>query len=341
MINLLLLCVSLVIASIVGEIALRLFWPPLIMPRWVENAPYGIRKNVGNVRGTIITPEYRHKVSSNSEGFRGTREYSVAKPSGVFRAVVLGDSVVNGYGVEDEQTFCALLEKKLSSTRPAEVLNMGIAGFCNAEELIQLQHVGLRYEPDLVILGYFVNDHFENLISDLFLLKDGKLTRNPHPPDAAIRLRDRLSRVPGYTFLCQHSYLVSFLRSRASGLFRNKAGTKHGAGDYLGFEVTEQQIALTAALVDEIIKTCSDRGIRLVILNIPMERNGAWFSNLPLDHLKLRDKARIVDVAEEIFKGHDIKEIAREGNYHPKPPGHELIAEWLANYVQKEVWTSK
>lgn len=340
-INLLLLCVSLLIAFTVGEIALRLFWSPTIMPRWVENAPYGIRKNIGNIRGTMVYPEYRHKLSSNSEGFRGRREYAVRKPQGVFRAVALGDSVVNGYGVEDEQTFSALLEKKLSARHPAEVLNMGVAGFCSAEELIQLQEVGLRYEPDLVILGYFINDHFENLTSELFLFKDGKLLRNPEPPDPAIRLRDRLSRLPGYNFLCQHSYLVNFLRTRASQFFRNKVAAKHQSPDYLGENLSAEQIRFTAALLDEIIKTCSDRGIGLVILNIPMKRNGVWFSNLPLEHLKLKEKVRIVDVAEEIFRGRDINEIAHQTSYHPKPLGHELIAEWLSDYVQREFWAGK
>lgn len=339
LINLAVLGGSLLIGLIVGEIAVRLFWPPLIMPRWVENAPYGIRKNLGNIRGHIVFPEYRHKVTSNSEGFRGTREYALKKPGGVFRVVAMGDSVVNGYGVEDEETFCALLEKRLGSKRPTEVLNMGVPGFSTAEELIQLQHVGLRYEPDLVVVGYFINDHFENLISGLFLVKDGKLVRNPAPADPAIRLRDRLSRIPGYNFLCQHSYLVNFLRSKASGFFRNKVAAKHDSPDYLGDKLSNEQIALTAALLDEIIRICDERGIRIVILNIPMKREDKWFRNLPLEQLKLKDKARIVDVAEEIYKGREIKDIAHELSYHPKPVGHELIAEWLAKYVQEEHWS--
>ena len=340
-VNLLVLCISLIIALLVAELAVRLFWPPLIMPRWVENAPYGIRKNIGNVRGRIVTPEYRHKVSSNSQGFRGTLEYAIPKAAGVFRVIALGDSVVNGYGVEDEQTFCALLAKKLAAKRPSEVLNLGVPGFSTAEELIQLQNVGLAHQPDLMVLGYFINDHFENLTSELFSLQDGKLTRNPKPPDPAIRLRDRLSRIPGYNFLCQHSYLVNFLRNRLSGFFRGKLAAKHDAPDYFGEKLTKEQLELSAALVDETIKTCSERGIHLVILNIPMQRNGVWFRNLPVDHLKLKDKARIVDVAEEIFKGHAIKEIAHDVSYHPKPLGHELIAEWLANYVQREVWSAQ
>jgi len=254
--RLLLLCLSLGFVAILCEVSVRLFCPPFIMPRWVENAPYGIRKQIGNIRGFIVTPQYRHQLSTNSKGFRGTREYAIPKPANVFRVVALGDSVVNGYGVEDEQTFSAVLEKKLSTKRPAEVVNMGVPGFGNAEELIQLEHVGFEYQPDLVILGYFVNDHFENITSDLYRLQDGKLVPNPHVKEPSIYLRDRLSRIPGYTFLCQHSYLVNFLRLKASGFFRGTLSRKHALGfnSYTGESVTEEQLTLTSALNDEIIR---------------------------------------------------------------------------------------
>ena len=326
--------------AILCEVSVRLFCPPFIMPRWVENAPYGIRKQIGNIRGFIVTPQYRHQLSTNSKGFRGTREYAIPKPANVFRVVALGDSVVNGYGVEDEQTFSAVLEKKLSTKRPAEVVNMGVPGFGNAEELIQLEHVGFEYQPDLVILGYFVNDHFENITSDLYRLQDGKLVPNPHVKEPSIYLRDRLSRIPGYTFLCQHSYLVNFLRLKASGFFRGTLSRKHALGfnSYTGESVTEEQLTLTSALNDEIIRVCTERGVPVVILNIPMEVHGAWMQNLPADRLKLKERARIVDVAKEIWQAENIWNIAKPESYHPKARGHELIADWLAEYITREVW---
>src|SRR6185436_18130054 len=108
------LAISLFLVLLLCEVAVRLFVEPFIMPRWVESTPYGIRKQLGNIRGFIVTPQYRHRLSTNSKGFRGVHEYAVPKPTNVFRVMVLGDSVVNGYGVEDDETFCAVLEKKLS-----------------------------------------------------------------------------------------------------------------------------------------------------------------------------------------------------------------------------------
>ncbi len=332
---------GLVVAALICEVAVRLFCPPYIMPRWVENAPYGIRKQIGNIRGFIVTPQYRHRFTTNSKGFRGTNEYAIPKPPNVFRVLSLGDSVVCGYGVEDDQTFSAVLEKKLSTRRPTEVLNLAVPGFGNAEELIQLENVGFEYQPDLVILGYFVNDHFDNLTSDLYRLQDGKLARNTNVIEPAFYLRDHLSRIPGYTFLCQHSYFVNFLRQKVSGFYRSKVGQKHALGieAFTSDKPSEQQIVLTSALIDEIIRVSTDRGIRVVVLSIPMEENGAWMQNMPTDRLTLKDRARIVDVASEIWQGENIWNIAhKNGSYHPKARGHELIADWLADYIQNQVW---
>jgi lysophospholipase L1-like esterase len=339
--KLLLLGATCLFMLLVGEVLVRIFSPPLIMPRWVENGPHGIRKQLPNIRGRIVTTKYRHNLSTNSKGFRGTNEYAVAKPTNVFRVVALGDSVVNGYGSEDHQNFSALLEQQLSAVKPAEVINMGIPGFSSAEELIQLQKVALDYQPDLVVLGYFVNDHFENLTCGLYSMQDGKLVRNAQGDDPAIYVRDRLSRVPGYNFLCQHSYLVNALRNKASGVFRGKLAGKHkiDGGAFTTDKPSEEMIVLTCALVDEIIKTCHDRGIKIIILNIPTEIDGAWMQNLPVDRLQLKNEAVIVDVAEQIWNKRPIQEVAfGEHNLHPRPLAHQLIADWLMDYIQKKIW---
>ena len=336
----LLLGVSLGIVALICEITVRLVCAPYIMPRFVENAPYGIRRPLPNVRGFLVTPQYRHRMSTNSKGFRGTREYALPKPPGVFRMVVLGDSVVNGYGVEDDETFCAVLERKLSKLRQTEVLNLGVPGFGNAEELIQLENVGLEQQPDMVVLGYFVNDHFENLTCGLYSLQEGKLVRNPNVSEPAVRLRDRISGLPGYNFLCQHSYLVNYARQKASDFFRGQLAEKHtlGLAAYTSNKPSEAQIQLSSALVDEIIRVCQERHIPILILNIPMEIQGAWMQNMVPDSLQRKEAARIIDVAKEIWNTEDIHKIATPGSYHPKPRGHELIADWLSDYVQKEVW---
>jgi hypothetical protein len=100
-------------------------------------------------------------VRTNALGFRDTREYSLAKPPGTFRIVVLGDSVTFGHGAIFEGSYPYLLEQRLREWRPDvkwEVWNLGVPGYNTAQELAYLNEVGQRYAPDLVIVGFFVND---------------------------------------------------------------------------------------------------------------------------------------------------------------------------------------
>lgn len=98
---------------------------------------------------------------TNSFGFRDTREYALPKVPGTFRILVLGDSVTFGHGALYETTYPYLLEQRLRSWRQEvkwEVWNLGIPGYNTAQELAYLNEVGERYAPDLVIVGFFLND---------------------------------------------------------------------------------------------------------------------------------------------------------------------------------------
>lgn len=98
---------------------------------------------------------------TNSLGFRDTREYALPKVTGTFRILVLGDSVTFGHGALYETSYPYLLEQRLRSWRPEvkwEVWNLGVPGYNTAQELAYLKQVGERYAPDLVVVGFFLND---------------------------------------------------------------------------------------------------------------------------------------------------------------------------------------
>ena len=59
-----------------------------------------------------------------------------------------------------EETFAARLQEALSRRRPeVEVILTAIGGWDTAQELAFLEEEGLRYEPDVVVLGFFHNDY--------------------------------------------------------------------------------------------------------------------------------------------------------------------------------------
>jgi hypothetical protein len=104
-------------------------------------------------------------VKVNSLGFRDPREYSLAKPPGAFRILVLGDSVTFGHGAPFDTTYPYLLGQRLRKWRPDvawEVWNLGVPGYNTRQELVYLQEVGQRFQPDLVVVGFYPNDFYGN-----------------------------------------------------------------------------------------------------------------------------------------------------------------------------------
>ena len=100
------------------------------------------------------------RVTTSREGFRDT-DYKTGKPADTVRIVGLGDSIMFGWGVAQDETCFSLLETGLNQRHPErhwEVLNTAVPGYNTVMEVAMLRHKGLRYQPDFVILGFSGND---------------------------------------------------------------------------------------------------------------------------------------------------------------------------------------
>jgi hypothetical protein len=126
-------------------------------------------------------------VTINSDGWRDI-ERAKAKPPGVVRIALLGDSFMEAIQVAREDTFAARLEGELGSCRPfgkrpVEVLNFGVSSYGTAQELLTLRHRAREYAPDVVMLAFLPSNDVRNNSSTLeewkarpfFELKGGEL----------------------------------------------------------------------------------------------------------------------------------------------------------------------
>jgi lysophospholipase L1-like esterase len=100
------------------------------------------------------------KVKINGKGLRGM-ELNYAKPAKVTRILYLGDSVTFGYGIKNyKDTFPyqveAILEKDIG--RDIETINAGIGGYSPWQEYLYLSREGTKYNPDLVVVAFVLND---------------------------------------------------------------------------------------------------------------------------------------------------------------------------------------
>lgn len=97
---------------------------------------------------------------TNSYGFR-EREFAVPKPDGVCRVMALGDSFTWGKGVWLEDRYTTLTEVYLNQhypNRKFEVLSFGFPGAHTTKEKDSLAQYKDIVQPDLVTLGFVLND---------------------------------------------------------------------------------------------------------------------------------------------------------------------------------------
>ncbi|UCD51454.1 MAG: SGNH/GDSL hydrolase family protein, partial [Phycisphaerales bacterium] len=97
-----------------------------------------------------------HPAVPNRHGFR-EKEFAEPKPDGLYRIMVLGDSLTWGVGIATEERYTDLLQAQLASEN-VEVLNFAFPG----GPTVYIRDLLAEYidivEPDRIVLGFCLND---------------------------------------------------------------------------------------------------------------------------------------------------------------------------------------
>ena len=101
---------------------------------------------------------YTWSVSSNSKGCRGKEEHQYSKQN-TTRILFIGDSYTFGECVSDTETIPYQTQSLMPGT---EIINLAVHGYGNDQQYLKLISEGLKYSPDIVILGYNYIDVVRN-----------------------------------------------------------------------------------------------------------------------------------------------------------------------------------
>lgn len=191
-----LVLIACLIGLLLGEVALRL-----------AGVSYPVFDVYDEVLGVKLLPGkegwYRKEgeayLEINRFGYRDV-EHDLTPPPDTFRIAVLGNSFTEARQMPIEDTYWDRLGRALG-TCPAlagldvEVLNFGIGGYSTTQALLAYDLDARRFQPDLVLLGFFAgNDIRENSRAltgpneswlsphPFHQLVDGKLTLSPPEP---------------------------------------------------------------------------------------------------------------------------------------------------------------
>lgn len=162
----------------------------------------------------------------NTKGLR-EREYPYEKENGVFRILILGDSLTASFEVLLEQTWHEILETGLNDggLRPArvEIIAAGIQGWSTDQQYLYYLHEGYRFRPDLVLLQFYPNDIYGNG------LEVQQLTKVPHETDKPFFTLGDVGLVLTDPFRTERESQVAApnggLLGRAKGFLRNHLRT--------------------------------------------------------------------------------------------------------------------
>lgn len=302
----------------------------------------------------VHKPNFRGRWDSswyetNSRGWRGP-QVPEAKPAGEFRILALGDSCTFGKGVLEHETWPRVLESELSKDLPpgrsVRVINLGVNGYATRDYVHVFETVGSALEPDLILIGYNINDFPNPVRSADNVVFHGTGTketlRSRMRRWLGPQLRDELNRLAVYRFARATYYDSS--RERDYAMMEAIASEKSSAqieGLDLGFEQE-------AAMLGRLIQRAAEREARVALFLFPYESMVYLqdFNRGPEERvaaLCAQLKVPYVDVASAFrSEAHGTqpprKLFVRGDRYHPNPAGYALTGATLAAALRKLGW---
>src|SRR5581483_11560357 len=255
----------------------------------------------------------------NSMGMRN-QEISTNKPPGTFRIIALGDSTTVGWGVHFEKTYPKLLEKSLNANPPSprwknyEVINTGIGNYNAAQEVASLKDRWLALNPDIVTIGWFIND--------------AEPTPKPREP-----------------WLMVHSYGYVWLTTQFGAMLRNVGANKNYKDYYNGlYNENQPGFPKMKAAYAELAQICREKNIPVKILLIPELHtlSGNYeFTNIN-DIMRNIGKTNGMEVLDLIdafpATGDPHQYWASPDDDHPNDAANELMAKKIDETLRKENW---
>ena len=257
----------------------------------------------------------------NSEGFRDVG-HSVRKPPQTYRILGLGDSYLWGEGVKREDICLTKLGSLLgdaSSGMAIETINMGMSQFNTLDERGVLKYAGLKYDPDLVIVHFVLND----------------VVVNWHKGPKVEFFKDYRAIYESPDTLSRYSQLWSWARQR---FLREIRGRHYIQQCISSFSSESDDWRLCRDALKDIQNICADRQIGLLVVIFPFfhELDG----NYPFQPIHDVVHTYCVDQGIDVL---DLRDDFRQFNgpelwvhptdQHPNEIAHDITARAVAKYL--------
>jgi hypothetical protein len=278
---------------------------------WLDIQGAGLVRFTGDFRQTELIPsavaaDSFSTITTNRWGMRD-RDYDEFPAADTYRMSVLGASSTMGWGVEDSQTFEAIVETRLnedlgdSGYARYEILNHGVAGYYPLQQAAVVEKA-LRFRPRAVL---YVATGRELSRSTVYLAEVvRKGIEIPYPELRAIA---------------------------------EKAGLVQGTDENeLVKRLTPYREELLQWLYGHIVERCRAEGAIPVWVFLPSVALGSWVEETaPAMSLAREAGFEVIDLDDVFARETPASLRVAPWDEHPNARGHRLVADRLYSEIRK------
>ena len=284
---------SLIILGITASIililegGLRLFFPQLLQGEsivgetfMVDDVVIGYRYRAG-AKWRFSHPEYDVVYTINDFGFRDRKEHLIPKPAGTTRVLLVGDSFTFGIGVNYDESWPVIAESRITNSgrNKIDLVKAGMGGLHTREEFFLIKELVEKYDPDVVVVGFLINDLQQNSLDgvidntgDQF---DAIVLRTNNQPKETFSEVLRRYLFNRYLLDSFHLYkLVQRLIISIDDNYVNLYLATPDRGSWLRTPLnsrSSKQLEVTKTLFRLIAEYCKAREMQLMVLSIPQQ----------------------------------------------------------------------
>ncbi len=262
------------------------------------------------------------KTELNSLGFRD-QEHQPEKPDQTKRIIILGDSIVYGQMVALESIFPELLEDQLNqkSDTKVEVINMGLCGWNTVMQLESLVENGLKFQPDLVILT--------------FVLNDPQIKQFPRPEEQFDQEKMIIPITFLDTYLDRHSYFYSFVKFRYNRLLENfnlKADYFTTTRTFYQTETRGYQQFIKA--LEKINQISQQNNTKFLFVNLNWRPGWDKETKMVLDETQ-KLSMPVLDM-HPYFANYSLSDLqVSPSDWHPNQKAHQIYSQVIGDFILK------
>ena len=334
-VNILVLCISCVVALVLVEVGLRIFSPDkggeLIVITFSKDFAKKDNvlgfKGIPFAQGTSYNCETNVAYKHNSRGWRDT-EHAVEKKPGIYRVLMLGDSFVWGVGVGQEDVLTYVLEDIGDNL---EVLNVSFPRWATVNEYQYFETEGIHYKPDMLVVVFFVGN---DLIGNGAYEKAGY--KGWEPPTSEKKEYVFLS----YKYIQDHSRIYRRWKRKRRDL-KMKWGLKPIFTEY---DEDSEEWKATTKWIDKFKALANKEGVELLFVLAP-EKEQFFISKgrykpqkMLIDYMEKKNIAYL-DLLP-VFEERCGKTGQNKGYFrydgHWNELGHRIAAEEIYEFIKRE-----